>query len=202
MDGSRSEEILHYWFGDVAASDSMPPPDRQELWFGRSEGTDYFIRQLFEADLTAARAGDLEEWKQAARPSLAWILLMDQFSRHIYRNFPAAYEGDVACQIQTLEGIEAGLDRELGWFERAFYYMPMQHAEDLEVQERGVELFADLAEQVPAALRARFREFRDFAVRHRDVIQRFGRFPHRNEILGRESSPEEVEFLTLPGSRF
>lgn len=192
------EDILTYWFGELE-SDTHIPDERLEFWFGKDTSTDYFIRQAYEPVLTAAASGDLAHWKDAPRSSLAWIVLTDQFPRNIYRGMPAAYELDPASQIQTLEGVEAGFDTQLRPLERVFYYLPLEHAEDLEVQERSVELFTQLRDEAPAEVREKFEHFLDYALEHRDVIARFGRFPHRNAVLGRESSPAEAEYLAAGG---
>jgi len=197
----RIQDILGFWFGALEGPEDVAD-ERSEIWFEQSDATDYFLRQTFEVDLVAARRGEREEWKQEPRPSLAWILLLDQFSRNIYRGFPAAYETDLTCQIQTLEGIEAGFDRELLPIERVFYYLPLEHAEDLEVQERSVQEFSRLLEDAPASRRAEFEHFLGYARRHHAVIERFGRFPHRNAVLGRESTEEELAFMAEHGTGF
>lgn len=194
----QPEDVLGYWFGPLD-SDAVVPADRQPLWWGKDAATDYFIRQAYEPTVTRAAAGELDDWKSDARGSLAWIVTLDQFSRNIYRGFPAAFENDLACQIQTLEGIEAGFDKLLRPIERVFYYLPLEHAEDLEVQERSVGLFEALAADAPAPVKKDFAGFLDYAVKHHDVIARFGRFPHRNEVLGRVSTPEEQAYLDAGG---
>jgi uncharacterized protein (DUF924 family) len=201
MNPCEPKDILHYWFGELSSPETFFQ-EREALWWGKDRGTDYFILQTFEPSLTAARLGKLESWRGEARSSLALILLMDQMSRSMYRGLDCAFENDLNCQILCLEGEEAGLDQELFPIERVFFYMPLMHAEDLEVQEKGVKLFSQLAENGPVALRSPLEQSRDFAVRHRDVIARFGRFPHRNKVLGRRSTTEEAEFLRQPGSHF
>ncbi len=195
------QDILSYWFGELH-SDTEIPEDRSALWWKKDPSTDYFIRQCFEPALTHATLGKLDDWKKTARDSLAWIVLQDQFSRNMYRDTPAAFEADLACQIQSLEGIESGLDQELRPLERVFYYMPLEHAEDLEVQEKSLEMFAALLQAAPPETKKTFENFYTFAEKHHAIIARFGRFPHRNAILGRENSPQETEFLKQPGSSF
>ena len=192
------EDILTYWFGELT-SDTDIPGDRLAFWFSKDSSTDYFIRQAYEPVVTAAAQGQLAHWKEEPRSSLAWILVLDQFPRNVYRDMPAAYELDPAAQIQSLEGIEAGFDRQLRPLERVFYYLPLEHAEDIECQERSVELFTDLRAEAPPEVDDKFRVFLEYAQEHRDVIARFGRFPHRNAVLGRESTPEEVEYLAAGG---
>ncbi len=198
---SRAEEILRFWFGDLAGPEGWPE-EQAGTWFTADEARDYFLRQVYEPEIVAARAGRREEWKRTPRGALAWLLLLDQFGRSVYRGFPAAYESDLSCQIACLEGVEAGHDRALLPVERVFFYMPLQHAEDLEVQDRSVELFTALRDEAPAPVRGRLETVLDFAVRHREVIAAFGRFPHRNAILGRDSTPEERVHLEDPRYRF
>lgn len=192
------EEILHYWFGDLAGPGS-PPGDREALWWGEDRSTDYFIRQTFEPSLTAARTGQLESWREQARPSLALLILMDRMSRSMYRGLDCAFENDLTCQILCLEGVEDGRDQELWPLERVFFYLPLVHAEDLEVQERGVELLEALHRGAPDTLARALDQALGTARRHRDLIARFGRFPQRNQLLGRRSTSEEAAYLLRPG---
>lgn len=198
MTPTSPEEILGYWFGELE-SDEHIPEDRLELWFSQDGSTDYFIRQAYEPLVTAAAQGGLAAWKEEPRSSLAWLIVLDQFPRSVYRGMAAAYEQDPACQIQTLEGVEAGFDLELRPLERVFYYLPLEHAEDLEVQGRSVELFTALRDGAPEVVRDKFEVFLQYAEEHRQVIERFGRFPHRNAVLGRESTPDELEYLASGG---
>lgn len=198
---SEIQDVLQYWFGDLSGPDDFPV-ERSAMWFTKDPATDYFIRQTFEPDVVEARAGGRDGWKQTPEGSLALMLLLDQLPRNMYRDMPAAFESDLAASILCLECEASGFDKQLWPVQRAFLYMCLQHAEDLEVQEKSVELFGALVDDAPPAHLERFENFYDFAVRHRDVIERFGRFPHRNEILGRESTPRELAFLETPGSRF
>ena len=130
------------------------------------------------------------------------IILADQFSRNMYRDTPRAFENDALALSWCKGGLESGVDRELRPIERVFLYMPLEHSESVEDQHRSVTMFTELAQSVPAQQRKLFDGYIDYAVRHRDIVQRFGRFPHRNAILGRESTEEEVAFLQQPGSSF
>ena len=195
------EDVLHYWFGDLETDESLPE-DRRGLWWGKDPTTDWFIRQTFEPTLTAARRGMLDAWADQPRSALALVVVLDQLSRNMYRDKPPAFENDEACQGVVLGGLAAGFPEALRPLERVFFYMPLMHAEDLALQERGVALFEALALAAPLGLRRTLDENADFARRHRDIIQRFGRFPHRNAILGRATTPEEAAFLTQPGSSF
>src|SRR5690606_32287203 len=133
---------------------------------------------------------------------LALIILLDQFPRNMYRETPQAFAFDAKARALTLEGLQAGDDQALRPIERVFFYLPLEHAEDLALQHRCVELFETLAASLPEETRKSFDGFTDFARKHRVIVERFGRFPHRNAILGRESTDEEIAFLRTPGSSF
>jgi uncharacterized protein (DUF924 family) len=128
--------------------------------------------------------------------------VLDQFSRHIHRGIAAAFAHDPAAQRLAVSGVEHGVDRELIPAQRAFFYLPFEHAEDVKLQRMGTRLFERLATEVAPAWRKEYASFADYAGHHRDIVERFGRFPHRNRMLGRASTPEEVEFLKQPGSSF
>ncbi len=198
---SRQEEILSFWFGDLAP-DKPVPPDRSRLWFGGSADTDNLIRTRFLADVQSAARGEYDAWCGSPRGALALIILLDQFTRNIFRNTPAAFASDGKALSVCRSGIGSGMDRELAVVERAFFYLPMEHAEDLRLQEQSVAAFRQLLDAAAPAQRELCESFYDYAVRHRDVIARFGRFPHRNRILDRPSTAEEIAFLKQPGSSF
>lgn len=191
-------DVLDYWF----------PADQSranKLWWGKDEQLDAEIRERFAATLRAARAGELDPWAEHARGRLALIIVLDQLSRNIHRNHPEAFAADERARALTHEGLARAHDRELRPIERLFFYLPLEHSESLADQERCVALMRELAEQATAddpTRREQFAGFVDYAVRHRDIVARFGRFPHRNAVLGRPSTPEELEFLTQPGSSF
>jgi uncharacterized protein (DUF924 family) len=189
------QEVLDFWFGAPgSASDGQP---RRE-WFVKDDAFDAEVRRRFGAAIDEALAGGLREW-DAERPggALARILVLDQFTRNAWRNTPRAFAGDALALSAARELADGGAHASLPPPQRAFAYMPFEHAEDILMQERAVALFTALAAQHPG-----FGDMLDYARRHRGVIARFGRFPHRNAILGRASTPEEVEFLRQPGSRF
>jgi len=189
------QQVLDFWFGAPgSATDGLP---RRE-WFVKDDAFDTTIRERFGAAIDAAIAGGLREW-DASGPDgvLARLLVLDQLTRNAYRNTPQSFAGDALALAAAQRLVDSGADRELAPLRRAFVYMPFEHAEDAYMQERAVELFSMLAAEHPG-----FDEMLDYAHRHRGVIARFGRFPHRNAILGRASTPEEVAFLQQPGSRF
>ena len=189
------QEILDFWFGAPGSPDAGKP---RRAWFVKKDDFDATIRTRFGATIEQALAGGLCDWDAAGPPGvLARILVLDQFTRNAWRNTPQSFAGDALALAAARALVGAGADRTLPPLQRAFVYMPFEHAEDATMQERAVELFGVLAAEHPG-----FDEMLDYAHRHRGVIARFGRFPHRNDILGRASTPEEVEFLHQPGSRF
>ena len=198
---SRQDDIHEFWFGDLDPAKPVAA-DRSKLWFGGDAETDALLRREFLEDIRKAATGDYDAWSATARGSLALILLLDQFPRNIYRKTPDAFATDAKALSICLAGIEAGLDEELGVIERAFFYLPMEHSEVLEIQEQSVASFKTLIDAAPLAHRSMCESYYDYAVRHYDIVARFDRFPHRNEVLGRVSTDEEVEFLKQPGSSF
>lgn len=202
MDASATPAaIVDFWFG-TAAGDRATAEAQQKLWWSKNAVIDADIRERFGQLLAAAASGAFDHWAVAPRGRLALILLFDQFPRNIHRDTPQAFAHDAKALQLALDGIAAGADRALRAIERVFFYLPLEHAESPEMQERSVALFTALAAGVPEADRKTFAGYVDYAVRHRDVVHRFGRFPHRNHILGRASTAEETAFLQLPGSSF
>ncbi|MCI0481529.1 MAG: DUF924 domain-containing protein, partial [Candidatus Dadabacteria bacterium] len=151
-----------------------------------------------------AREDKLREWEKTPRGTLALIILLDQFSRNILRDTPGAFSHDPQALETAAKGIEKGFDKVLHPVMRVFFYMPFMHSENLDMQERSITLFGALERDFPSppGLGKMLSSNRDYAERHYAVVKRFGRYPHRNKILGRESSPEEIEFLKQPGSSF
>ena len=190
----NAQDILHFWFGELGSAGFGSP---RAMWFRKDSDFDAAIAQRFGAMVQAALAGRLRDWDAAPHSSLARILLLDQFTRNIFRDTPRAFAGDALALAAADAMAERGFDAALLPVQRAFAYLPFEHAEDLGQQQRCVALFTALAGHGPS-----MQSMLDYAIRHRDVIQRFGRFPHRNDILGRASTNEELEFLTLPGSGF
>jgi uncharacterized protein (DUF924 family) len=188
-------EVLDFWFGDGLRND-WPSNEHKALWFGGGAEQDLLIRDRFSAGVEAALDGDLTHWESRLPARLALVILLDQFSRNIYRGQARAFTGDARAQQLVLRTLEAGEDESLARVGRVFLYMPLMHAEDLALQERCVERFTALHDNSPAALREKLAGNLQFAREHRDTVLRFGRFPHRNAVLGRESSKEELAFLT------
>ena len=146
--------------------------------------------------------GRYDSWRQRSLSCLAYIILLDQFSRNIYRNTPKAFDQDPLALQACLEGQKRKFETELSPVQRWFFYMPMMHSENLEIQKLSVAVFHKLAEEAPPELKEALESAFDFARRHYEIIARFGRFPHRNLILNRHSSREEIDFLKQPGSTF
>lgn len=196
------EEVLDFWFG-ACGPDGALDPAKKAMWFGNGRKHDAEIKERFGALHERAARGELDrEWDGTPRGRLALIVLHDQFSRHLHRGTAAAFARDPDAQQLAVTSIEQGVDRTLIPAQRAFFYLPLEHAEDLEMQRLGVRCFDGLARTVAPAWRKDYESFLDYARRHLEVIERFGRFPHRNRALGRKSTPEEIKFLKQPGSSF
>ncbi len=191
----KAQEVLDFWFGAPGSASFGQP--RAE-WFRKDEGFDSEIRARFGELIARAVAGGLREWDdEGAQGVLARILVLDQFTRNARRDTPGAFEGDPLALAAARKLVDSGAYRELAPAQRAFAFMPFEHAEEPRAQEQAVELFTELARETGG-----FADMLDYAHRHRGVIARFGRFPHRNAILGRASTPEEAEYLRQPGSGF
>lgn len=182
-------DILAFWFG------AHPHVERDD-WFRKSEAFDLEIRERFAEALAAGLAGAFGEWCTTPRGALARVVLLDQFTRNAFRGTPKSFAGDARALATSNLALEREFDRALDPYERQFLYMPFVHSEALAMQDRAIECFTRLAQDTGLT------EPLDWAGRHRDVIRRFGRFPHRNAILGRTSTNEESVFLEQPGSRF
>lgn len=195
------EDLIDYWFGPCD-DDAVTAGRRAALWWQKNPAVDADIRQRFEALLQRAADGDLETWSATPKGRLALILLTDQFPRNMYRETAAMYAYDAQARSLCLDGLARGEDRKLRPIERVFFYLPLEHSEDADDQARCVALMRDLADEVPADGREVFEDFVGYALAHQRIVDRFGRFPHRNEILGRASTEEELEFLKQPGSSF
>ena len=198
MATDRADDILAYWFGDPP----RPPAESCRLWFAASPATDAEVTARFGDDMRRAAAGRCDAWAATPQGRLALIVLLDQFPRHVHRGTRAAFDFDCEALDVCLDGLAAGDDRHLSMIERVVFYLPLEHVEDLSLQARSVTLYRELLEAARPEHSQAFGLIFDYAVRHRDIIARFGRFPHRNAILGRASTPEEVEFLKQPGSSF
>src|SRR5262245_39152550 len=201
MANAGIDDILDFWFGPLD-TDGCADSEHMARWWKKDPNLDEEIRRRFGALHRAIGAGQLDSWLDDPRGRLAQIVVLDQFSRNMHRDTPAMFGGDARALELALEGLARGADRPLPRDLRAFMYMPLMHCEELAHQERAVALFAALRDSAPSPVRERAASAARYAEMHRDIVRRFGRFPHRNAILGRESSAEETAFLQEPGSRF
>ena len=193
-DQARIDEILDFWFKEQALS--APQIDRRmDIWFGEDPVFDHEIEKEFSADVERACEGGLDHWAADPRGRLALILLIDQFRRNIHRNTAEAFSKDKLALKLCVEGAMEKKDKGLTPIQKVFFYMPLQHAESRKVQAKSVELFNRLAESVSATYQETFRTVAQFAELHKDIIDQFGRFPHRNRLLGRKNTAEEEEYL-------
>jgi len=178
----KSKEVLEFWF------EELDP----KQWFNSTEELDQKIYRRFGELHDAAAKGELESWRVTPEGSLAEIILLDQFSRNIYRGKPDAFANDLAALVLAQEAIRKGFHSKLETLKRSFIYMPFMHSESLIVHKKALRLFNE------PGLEDNF----DYEIKHKNIIERFGRYPHRNKILGRHSTAEEIEFLSQPGSSF
>ena len=188
------DHVLSFWFEDATLGPEALQR-RSAVWFGADPAFDDECAARFATLVEAAASGGLGDWAGSPQGRLALVLLLDQMSRNIHRGSPGAFMHDAQAAAHCLAGIESGQDRSLHAVERVFLYMPLQHAEDLALQRRSVERFDSLAAEADDAWRDRFTENAHYARLHRDIIERFGRFPHRNRVLGRTSTDEELRYL-------
>jgi uncharacterized protein (DUF924 family) len=189
-----AESVLDFWFPSGLDADEATHRRQFEWWF--RGGGDQYIIERFAPAVEAGARGDLDSWAIDARGRLALILVLDQFSRTVHRDSPRAWAQDEKALALALDGIERGMDRQLpAVWERTFFYLPLGHCEELDVIERCVGLAGDLVAAAPPALRKLYEHSASQARGHRDVIARFGRHPHRNALLGRASTAEELEYL-------
>jgi len=194
-DQIRIDAIFAFWF--MRQDLSAPQIDqRMEIWFGQDEVFDHECKKEFDRDVEQASEGNLSHWAHEPRGRLALILLLDQFRRNIHRDTAEAFAKDGVALKLCVEGAMEKKDQGLTPIQRAFFYMHLQHTESKKVQAKSVELFSRLAETVPRPFRETFETITQFAELHRDIIEQFGRFPHRNQILQRENTPEEDEYLS------
>ena len=191
---NRIEDILQFWFG------AFPTPytadaRKSDMWFKNGAAYDSEIFINFAVDYDKAINGELDHWIDSYRGRLALIILLDQFSRHIHRGSAESFAQDKKAQALCVDGIGTGDDCRMHAIERSFYYLPLEHAEDIEKQNLSLKAYRQLVEDVPEQYRKAFEVTLSFAKSHHYVIEKFGRFPELNEVLGRESTAEELEFI-------
>ena len=190
----EARRVLDFWFG---TPDSATFGTQRKIWFDKDEVFDALVAERFGPLIERALRGELDTWSDAAHSALARVLLLDQFTRNAFRGQPRSFAGDAQAVAEASAMVGRRFDESLPPFMRAFAYMPFEHAEGLATQDESVRLFARLVAEAPDCA-----HMLDYAHRHRAVIERFGRFPHRNAILGRASTAEEVAYLKKPGSGF
>lgn len=198
--GAVIADILDFWFGDIGGGFDVQPQTKR--WYGGGAELDKDICDRFGSWLATAIDGKLSSWNESAEGALALIILLDQFSRNIHRGSARAFAADAMARETLQLLLNDGIEAELTIVQRSFLYMPLEHSESLEDQNRSVALFEQLLSDAPAAGKAHAQNCLDFAVHHREIIQRFGRFPHRNQVLGRAPTPEEQSYLDGGGARF
>lgn len=202
-----ADAVLDFWFAD-AARDRVALERRGHFWFGMGQSAaeineqDELMRSRFAALVDQAMRGELNDWAASPRGRLALIILLDQFPRNIHRGTARPFAGDAEALRLTREGMQLGADRLLTACERIFFYMPLQHAESLAAQEQAVEVFSSLVSESSDQERAFVESCLPYVLVHRDIIRRFGRFPHRNRVLGRESTPAERAYLAADAPDF
>jgi uncharacterized protein (DUF924 family) len=201
MADRRIDDVLDFWFGELDA-DGCADSEHSARWWKKDEAVDQEIRRRFGELHRAVGARELDGWLAEPRGRLAQVIVLDQFSRNMFRGTPDSFASDARALEVALEGIDRGEHQALPRDQRFFLYMPLMHSEELAMQDRMVALFTELRDQAPPALREKSAGFVKYGEMHRDIIRRFGRFPHRNAILDRASTPEEVAFLAQPGSSF
>lgn len=199
---NREEEILEYWFGNYSDETELSfESPRVKRWFRGGPAVDNEVRRLFEADAVKAREGLYKAWEHMPRGRMALILLLDQFPRHLYRDTEKAYASDEYALELTLRSIADGTDLKLKLIERAFLYLPLMHSEELKYQNQSLQQYRQLAETVkqkhPLNQDYYFGVL-EYALKHHEVIQKYGRFPHRNDAIGRKSSLDEQTYLEGP----
>ena len=198
---ANPDEVLEFWFGDALDSPEASTA-RSKFWFQSDDSTDSLIWELYGDVVTDAGNGHYDDWLQTARGRLALIIVLDQFPRNIFRGTAEVYRYDPLSITLAQAGVALGQLAGLAVPEQAFFLMPYQHSEDIEVQRAGVALMQAMVSEAPPEWKPAAEGFADFAVRHHDIVESYGRFPHRNKVLGRRSTEAESRFLAAGGETF
>ncbi len=201
MNDPAACELLEFWFGPRPLEPAAVP-GRNQTWFGADPGFDRQLERRFMSLVIAARGGILEHWAADNEDCLALILLLDQLPRNLYRGQSQAFDSDGDALALARSLAASGRLAQLGYCESAFALMPYQHSEDLQTQEQGVALYREQAQNAPGEWREIMRDYCRYAEQHLHIIERFGRFPHRNAVLGRSDTEEELQWLREGGARF
>ncbi|MDH5737887.1 MAG: DUF924 domain-containing protein [Gammaproteobacteria bacterium] len=196
-----SDAVIEYWL-DMAEDMPAMAAGRSRFWYGSDEAVDQHMRRLFGETLDRAESGMLDNWILAPRSALALVLLLDQFSRNLYRGTPDAFRNDPRAREIARELVRSGDHLGLSFLGRAFLYHPFEHSEAIEDQNLSVELFTRLLAESTEDWQGQMKSFLDYAVQHRQIIEQFGRFPHRNAVLGRPNTPAEAIFLEQDSRRW
>lgn len=194
-------DVIDFWIG-AAANDPAEAKARGKLWYQSTPQADEDLRHRFGDTLAAAERGELDSWTDSASGSLALVILLDQFSRNLYRGTGKAFANDTAALATAKQVIDSEADKTLPWIGRAFLYHPFEHSESLDEQRRSVALFTQLVEDAPSPWKPQMQGFLDYAIEHCGVIEKFGRFPHRNSVLGRKTTQQEQDYLDGGASRY
>jgi uncharacterized protein (DUF924 family) len=194
--------ILDYWFADAATAKPDDLKAHFQRWFQGGKEVDEEIKSRFGKEVEQATSDKLVAWENTTEGALALIILLDQFTRNVYRGTDKAFAFDAEALRLTQKLMESGADKNLPWPHRGFLYMPMQHSEDRDVQAKGVASYLGLVEDVPGELKKVVMGFANSAREHKAIVDQFGRFPHRNRVLGRESTDEELAYLANGAKRF
>ena len=195
------EAVLSFWLGELDA-DGMARKETSARWWKKDPAFDQEIRERFMATYDAIVAGGHRDWLATPRGRVAYVIVLDQFSRNMFRGTAKMFAADPLALAAAIEGLDAGVDAELAPAECTMLYMPLMHSEAMAMQERCIERFGSLRDRSAGVVSERAADNLKFAIAHRDIIAKWKRFPHRNETLGRPSTPEELEFLKQPGSGF
>lgn len=193
--------VLHFWFGPLTL-EGRAHQELSDRWWEKDPEFDREIRERFGGLHAQLNAGVRPQWTYSPHGLLAAVIVLDQFSRNMFRDTAGMFAADERALALAFEGIALGYDRKLRVAERGFLYLPLMHAERLDVQNRCVDLFERFAAEHVGYAAEEIKYQLRFAIAHRDIVQRFNRFPHRNALLERESTEEELEFLKQPGSSF
>ena len=203
MEEKTEKKILNFWFGNLD-NGGVPDKEKQKMWWIKDQKLDELIKNEFEKELVRAKSVKIDEINDSPDEMLAYVILLDQFSRNIYRESPGSFAQDELALNIVLRGLKNGLDMKMMPFQRAFFYMPLMHSEEINIQKKSVEYFSGLAKEYKNSedYANLVEQNKRYAVLHHDIIEKFSRYPHRNGILGRESTAEEIEFLKGSGSSF
>lgn len=198
----QPHDVLDYWFGDAANIKAEDLKDYFQRWFQGGEELDKEIKRKFGKAVKQATGDDLAVWENTTKGSLALIILLDQFTRNVYRGTDKAFAYDAKALRLCQKLIDSGADKEMSWPQRGFCYMPLQHAEDVKWQQQGIEAYIGLVEDMQDDLKKVVTGFLSSAREHKTIIDKFGRFPHRNKVLDRESTDEELIYLATGAKSF